>query len=572
MAKKELSQELRVLLAFALSFLVLLLSRSLLVQPPPPDSSGVPEEQQRAESLAQAPAGEEPGAPAALQIGPTEGRSEQEISVENDLYRVVFSTRGAVVKSWTLKRYRDDQGNPLELVNPEGAIEFGGPLSMWVSEEALRREVNNALYVPSASSRLTAPVTLTFEYSSGRIAARKQIVFSRDSYVVEVETALSSEGRPVGHAIAWRGGFGDMRSAGPRGVGMGGGGVRVIYREPQRIVRLDPGDVEGEESSASGRFPFAGIEDHFFSAVFLPQQGPLRVIAFRHEISVPDQEEKRPSLGVAVGSGDSPENHLRLFVGPKATDVLAQVDARLPELVDYGWFAFIAKPLFLALRWIHDHVVGNYGWSIVLLTVVINILLFPLKIKSLRSSMKMQKLQPQIKAIQERYKHLKMKDARKQEMSRETMALYKKHGVNPLGGCLPMLLQLPFFIGFYRVLIASIEMRHAPWIWWVQDLSAPESIPIKVLPLLMCGTQFVLQKMSPATSPDPTQQKIMMFMPVMFLFFFWNLSSGLVLYWLTSNVAGLAQQWYINRTEMKHLIEERKKSAAGRKKQALAGK
>ena len=156
-------------------------------------------------------------------------------------------------------------------------------------------------------------------------------------------------------------------------------------------------------------------------------------------------------------------------------------------------------------------------------------------------------------------------------MQRETMALYKKNGVNPLGGCLPMLLQLPFFIGFYRVLISSIEMRQAPWIWWIQDLSSPESFSIRVLPLLMCGTQFLLQKMSPATSPDPTQQKIMMFMPVMFLFFFWGLSSGLVLYWLTGNLVGIAQQVYINRTEMKHLIEA-KRAASGKKKKALAGK
>ncbi|MBI1955302.1 MAG: membrane protein insertase YidC [Acidobacteria bacterium] len=162
-----------------------------------------------------------------------------------------------------------------------------------------------------------------------------------------------------------------------------------------------------------------------------------------------------------------------------------------------------------------------------------------------------------------------MNDPKKQEMTRETMALYKKHGVNPIGGCLPMLLQIPFLYGFYKVLIVSIEMRHAPWIWWVRDLAAPEPILVKVLPLLMCGTQFILQKMSPATTPDPRQQRIMMLMPVMFLFFFWNLSSGLVLYWLTGNVVGIAQQWYINRTEMKHLIEERKKTTT-RKKQALA--
>ncbi|MCZ6492377.1 MAG: membrane protein insertase YidC [Acidobacteria bacterium] len=584
MAKKELTPELRVLLAFGLSFLVLLLSRPLLVQPPPPGggdaggsdvSSGEAGEvaggQETPESLAApqaaAPAliGEAPEFPA-LQMAPTAGGTEQEITVETDLYQVVFSTRGAVVKSWKLKDYLDPEGNPLELVHTEAAAQAGEPFSLWVSERALRDEINTALFISSARGRLPVPGTLTFEYSSGRVAVRKQIIFSRDSYVVETETSLSRDGRAIGHGIAWPGAFGEMRTAGP-----GMGGIRVIYREPEGMVRLDPGDVEGEETVASGPFRFAGIEDHFFSAVFLPQQGPLRVTAFRHEIRLPGQDEMSPAIGVAVGSGASPENSMRLYVGPKATDVLAEVDALLPELVDYGWFGFIAKPLFMGLRWVHDNIVSNYGWSIVLLTIFINMLLFPLKLKSLRSMMKMQRLQPQIKAIQEKYKQYKFNDPRKKDMQSETMALYKKNGVNPLGGCLPMLLQLPFFIGFYRVLISSIEMRQAPWIWWIQDLSSPESFSIKVLPLLMCGTQFLLQKMSPATSPDPTQQKIMMFMPVMFLFFFWGLSSGLVLYWLTGNLMGIAQQVYINRIEMKHLIEA-KRTASGKKKKALVGK
>ena len=559
MEKKELSQEMRVLIAFALSFLILLISQRYLLKPPPPRPAGKP-----ASSPAAAPAPPPAIAPteSALPTGPKQGGAEEQITVDAGLYQAVFSTRGAVVKGWTLRNYRDEQNNPLDLVNPDAAALFGAPFSIWVSDEALRREINSALFVPSATGSIRAPATVTFEYSNGRIVARKQFTFTPDSYVLNVTTELSSEGKSVGHALAWRGGFGDIHD-----VAATGGLVQVFYREAQKIVYLAPKSAEGEESTISGLFAFAGIEDRFFCAAFLPQQGPLRVTAFHHEIELPGQSKKQPTLGVAVASGDSPVNRLRLFVGPKDADVLAKAEPRLPELVDYGWFTFIAKPLFLAMRWMHARVVGNYGWSIVLLTVVINFALFPLKIKSLRSAMKMQKLQPQIKAVQEKYKHLKMKDPRKQEMTKETMDLYKKHEVNPVGGCLPMLLQIPFLYGFYKVLIVSIEMRHAPWILWVRDLSAPEHIFIKVLPLLLCGTQFVLQKMSPATSPDPTQQKMMMFMPVMFLFFFWNMSSGLVLYWLTGNVVGIAQQWYINRTELQHLMEE-KKSAAARKKQS----
>ncbi|MBI3896118.1 MAG: membrane protein insertase YidC [Acidobacteria bacterium] len=557
MEKKELSTEMRVLLAFAISFLILILSQPLLVRrsatpPPKPLSESSPTQGQ-----SQSSAEKQVVTPSALPASPKQGESEEEITIEGDLYRVVFSTRGAVVKSWTLQRYRDQQNNPLELVNPD-ATQFGNPLSLWVAEEPLRQEINNALYVPSATGHLSAPVTLTFEYSSGQTAVRKQIAFTPDSYVVEVTTEVASNGKAASHALAWRGGFGDMHDAAAQGYQLD-----VFYRA-EKVIRLNTGSLKSEESVSSGPFPFAGIEDRFFCVAFLPPEGMLRVTSFRHEILVPEQKN-RLSLGVAVGSGDAPQNYFRLFVGPKEIDVLSQADPRLAELVDYGWFAFVAKPMFLALRWIHDHIVTNYGWSIVLLTVAINFLLFPLKIKSLRSAMKMQKLQPQLKAIQDKYKHLKMKDPKKQEMSRETMELYKKHGVNPIGGCLPMLLQIPFLYGFYKVLIVSIEMRQAPWIWWVRDLSAPESIPIKVLPLLMCGTQFILQKMSPATTPDPRQQRIMMLMPLMFLFFFWNLSSGLVLYWLTGNVVGIAQQWYINRTEMKHLIEERKKTASRKK-------
>ena len=598
MEKEQLSTELRLLLAFALSFAIVLLSRSLLVRPTPPSGQKAVAKQANAEPSTPAAARPVPSVTIEPPLQATQGATEQQVTVENDLYQVTFSSRGAVVKSWALKTYRDEMNNPLELVDPVAARQFGYPFSLWVADEALRREVNNALFRPSATGRLKAPVTLTFEYSGGRIAARKEIVITEKGYVAEVKTDLWTDGTATPHAIAWWGGFGDVHD-----IGMRGNVVDVYYRDQEKMVHLTPTDIKGEEVSASGLFSLAGIEDRFFAGTFLtvptlsgetappvgsPTEGtkprgetperiadggqaPLRVIAFRQDVSVASQQRKRPSVGVAVGSLDSPQNRLRLFVGPKDTEILAAVSPRMPELVDYGWFTVVAKPLFLAMRWIHDHIIPNYGWSIIFLTVFINFALFPLKVKSLRSGMKMQKLQPQIRAIQDKYKQYKMKDPRKQKMNEELMALYKEHGVNPIGGCLPMLLQMPFLYGFYKVLVVSIEMRHAPWIWWIHDLSAPESLAVRVLPLTMCVTQFVLQRMSPATSPDPAQQKMMMFMPVMFLFLFWNFSSGLVLYWLTGNLVGIAQQWFINRTELQHLVEE-KKRAASKRKQALARK
>ncbi|MBI4478764.1 MAG: membrane protein insertase YidC [Acidobacteria bacterium] len=568
MAKNELSPELRILLAFALSFVILLVSRPLLVRQTPPAPATKPASPSAGDSATpQAPAENsdektESSKPAltAVPAEPTAGEAEEEVTVEGDLYRVVLSTRGAVVRSWTLKNFKDQQKNPLELVNPEAASRYGDPLSVWVADEAVRKDVNGALFVPSAKGDLKAPVTLTFEYSGGRVAARKQFVFSAASYAAELESDLATDGKPVPHELAWRGSFGDIHDAGVRGTGWD-----VFYRQPDQMVRIAAGKVEGESSTASGAFAFAGIEDHFFAAAFVPPQDGLRVTAFRDEITLPGQTAATPSIGVAVGSGSAPANRLKLFVGPKRSDILAPIQTNLPELIDYGWFAFVAKPLFLALRWIYDHVVANYGWAIILLTVVINMVLFPLKITSLRSARKMQQLQPQLRAIQQKYKSKKLKD--RNEMSQETMALYKKHGVNPLGGCLPMLLQIPFLYGFYKVLLISIEMRQAPWIsWWVPDLSVAEPHWFKLLPLLMCGTQFVMQKMTPTPSTDPTQQKIMLFMPVMMLAFFYYISSGLVLYWLTGNVVGIAQQWYINRTELKHEVEEKRAAAAKKKR------
>jgi len=600
MAQKEPSAQARILLAFALSFVILFVSSRFFVGPPPepppdavaepanpPGGTPVPLAEPQPAGAAAEPVPETAGAPAPEPNAELrQGAAEEDIVVESDFYRAVFTTRGAAVKSWTLARYDDREGKPLELVNTAAAAEYGAPLTIWVSDAPLRQEINSALFVPSATGTLQAPVTLTFEYSDSRIAARKEFVFTRDSYVVNATSELSQEGRPMSHALAWLGAFGNLEDVAARG-----GLIQVFYRDTQEMVRLDPGNVERngigrrilnwmqglvgplppgadiQEISVLGSFPFAGIEDHFFCAAFLPQQGPLRVSAFEQEIALPEQTRKMPTLGVAVSSGDEPVNRLRVYLGPKDREVLQPVDPLLPGLVDYGWFSFVAQPLFLAMRWMHENVVGNYGWVIVLITVIINFLLFPLKLKTMRSTMKMQRIQPQLKAIQDKYKHLKAGDPRKQEMTQETMALYKKHGVNPIGGCLPMLLQMPFLYGFYQVLIVSIEMRHAPWILWVGDLSSPEQLPIKTLPILLCATQFLLQRMSPMPSPDPTQQKMMMYMPLMFLFLFWGMSSGLVLYWLTGNVVGIAQQWYINRTEMQHMIAE-KRAVAARKKQA----
>jgi YidC/Oxa1 family membrane protein insertase len=296
----------------------------------------------------------------------------------------------------------------------------------------------------------------------------------------------------------------------------------------------------------AGNYSFAGISDNYFTAAFLGEQsGAMELVVMSDQVRTGVHEDEQPYVGIAVGG--SQVNNLDAFIGPKDLEVLTRVNPKLAQMVDFGWFAILAKPLFMGLHWIYDHWAGNWGWSIVIITIIINFLLFPLKLKSLKSMKKMQALQPQIAVINEKYKNVGLRDPKKAQQNQEVMELYKKNGVNPMGGCFPMLIQIPFFIAFYNVLSNAIELRHASWLW-VSDLSQPEQLAIKILPIAMIASQFVMQKMTPATSMDPAQQRIMMLMPLMLGFMFYWVASGLVLYWFTGNLVSIGQQWFINKT------------------------
>ena len=301
----------------------------------------------------------------------------------------------------------------------------------------------------------------------------------------------------------------------------------------------------------------------------------------------PTKVDKVTVLGAAVGNVNGPTEE-RIFVGPKALDMLKSVHASLsreelarlsPEarrsaegpslegLVDFGkYLGFIAKPLFLWLKWTHDNWVRNWGWAIVILTLIINIAMFPLKWSSMKSSLKMAKVAPQIKAIQEKYKKYKMSDPRRQDMNQEISALYKKEGANPVGGCIPMALQMPFLIAFYSMLGAATELRHAPFLW-ISDLSSAD--PYHILPIGIIITMYLLQKMTPAGGMDPVQQKMMSItMPVFLGVISWSLSAGLCVYWVLGNVIGIVQQMIVNRTsfgrEMREHMEKQAKRRAQR--------
>jgi len=547
--KKELSMEVRLLIAFVLMGLVLLVSQYFIK--PTPVATPAPGSATSAQPVVPAVPGKPTVQPEAiipsnvkrtaveLAVNEVKASSEELVTIDTDLYRVVFSNRGAVVRSWVLKgKYKDSAGKPLDLVYQPALSRVPAPFSVVFKGQAPATDPNTALF---QTSRGGEGLDVSFEFSDGRALTKKTFHFEKDKYLIAVTSEVTQNGAAVPHLLTWRGGFGDPAVRNPASV------QHALYYDlpNSKLQSKSAGDAKNGPISAGGQFSFVGIEDTYFTAAFLPGDKPnVEQTTFADPVPDADgKDEKR----VGVGVGGEGLNALSLFVGPKDTDLLRQVNPKLEQVVDWGWFGVIAKPLFIALNWTTDHVVHNYGWSIVLVTLVINILLFPLKISSMKSSKKMQVLQPQIKAINEKYKGLSMKDPKKSEQNQEVMDLYKKNGVNPVGGCLPMLLQMPFLYAFYKVLGVSIEMRGAHWLW-VSDLSQPEALAIHLLPLLLVATQFLMQRMTPSPGVDPAQQKMMMFMPLMFGYMFYFASAGLVLYWLTGNVVGIVQQWLLNKT------------------------
>ncbi|MBI1353306.1 MAG: membrane protein insertase YidC [Acidobacteria bacterium] len=469
--------------------------------------------------------------------------SEQEIVVESDAFRAVFSNRGAVVKSWTLKNYKSSAGEPLDLVNQEGAKEHGFPFTFVDSGGEKIPAVADALFrVNEGPAERMAPTTLEFELVHNGVRARKTFHFDKQGYVFEVNSELTQNGTGTPHRLAWTGGFGDTAHQQDWIYS------KSFYFDPEggEIEWIDADDAEDAVIANRGAFPFVGLEDHFFTAVFLPEEGSRVALETSAVELRPQPDSTKTETYVAVSVGGETENQFHVFVGPKDVDELQKVDPRMRNIVDFGFFGFIAEPIFLMMRWMYDNVVANWGWTIVIVTIIINLALFPLKWKGSRSMKRMQQLQPLVQEINEKYRGLSMKDPRKQEQNEELMALYKKYNVNPVGGCLPMLLQLPFFYGFYRLLTVAIEMRQAEWLW-VTDLSQPETLPIRVLPLAMMATQFWMQSMTPTPAADPAQMRVMKFMPLMMGFIFYGFQSGLVLYWLTSNLVGVAQQALLNK-------------------------
>lgn len=493
-----------------------------------------------------------------------EAETEQTVVVENENYRVEFTNRGAVVTSWQLKQYNDSLGEPLDLVHADGAKRYGMPFRLVRPGGDPIEGTDEALFAFNRGRNVrNAPETLTFEYAKPGLRVLKRFAFEASGHVVQVETQVVEADRPQRHLLSWAGGFGDTAQAGNSVHS------QTYYYTDGDIEYVPADDAEDERITHSGPFPFVGIGDLFFTAAAIPEPGQdIRIETSAIEIVPAGAEPGDEQTYVAGAFGGATDNRFRLYVGPKSRSSLAEVGEvgnAFRGIVDYGFFAFIAEPLFIMLRWVHSNIVANWGWSIVIITVLINTILFPLKYKSTKSMRKMQQLQPLVKEINNRYKGVTMRDPRKAKQNEELQALYKKHNANPMGGCLPILLQMPFFFAFYKLLTVAIEMRQAEWLW-VSDLSNPETLAIRVLPLAMVATQFWSQSLTPTPTADAMQARMMKFMPLVFGFIFYQFQAGLVLYWLTSNCVGIAQQLVLNRLPQEQLELDRKPQRGKRKK------
>ena len=507
--------------------------------------------------------------------------AEAETVIENDLYRITFTNRGAQVKSWILKKFDNDaQNGLLDLVNPAAAQKFGYPLALWTYDEPLRNRLNSSLYVASNEGRLTAPASITFEYADQDLVVRKSFRFDH-TYVLNVETSVVYKGSPIFAAPAWPAGFGDeVTPASYAAAGIDYHNDASTERSgyiffPNYVSRLAVKSISGG-NTLKGPFEWAGTGDQYFTAVFIPDDpATAAMVTLHNAMDIPQKPGFNPVgsnkdtanvdlLGAAVGSLRGPTTE-RMYVGPKELAVLDAVPVPtikndspdLRGIVNFGWWGILSRPLFLWLKWTYKHIVPNWGWAIVIQTFIISVALLPLRITQMKSMLKMQRIQPQIKSIQERYKKYSLRDPRKAAMNEEVSALYKKEGVNPAGGCLPLLIQFPFLIAYYRMLGVALELRHAHWLW-ITDLSAADW----VLPLLMVVSMVVMQRMTPQAGMDPAQQKMMtVMMPLMMGFIFFKLAAGLNLYYTESNLISIAQQAVMNRTklgrEMREMMEKR---------------
>jgi YidC/Oxa1 family membrane protein insertase len=547
--------EKRLILAIVLS-LAVLLAFQILFAPPPPEAPPLPPPEAvldpAPDGVGRVDAPPSPGIPPAAADGmaPRKQNPIRQVVVETPLYTAAVTTGDGGIRSFHLNRYKDTPGplgEPLDITGNETFrplpfdLYMGDSQPLFPALPVFSTDAPDVVSVPAGEER---SLRLSWESASGVMIAR-EYVFSGDRYDfgLRIDVRNDSPG-----TIRFRPGLQLSQDfAGELGSDSYAFRGAVVKTPGGAVERFDLKSLErGRVDDMPVRW--AAADAKYFALVVMPDQGWTVTEADR--VGETGMRLTAAAATVTLGPGEAARLEARGFAGPKEDDVLKSVGENLEGLVDYGWFSVLAKPLVWLLK-ASNRVTGNYGIDIILLTIVIKIIFYPLTQKSMASMRKMQDLAPIITKLREKYKGDQAK------LNQEMMNLYKTYKINPFGGCLPMLLQIPVFIALYKGLMVAIELRHAPFALWINDLSAPEqlwditiggfTLPIRLLPLLMGASMFLQQKMMPATGMDPTQQKIMMFLPLIFTFLFWGFPTGLVIYWLVNNVLSIGQQMIHNR-------------------------
>ena len=508
-------------------------------------------------------AGEDDEVLAAEQRDAISAATEERVVIETTEFRAEFTNRGGVLVSFELRDHPDARGGRVNLVRRRDA----GPYPFALTDPSGRPDaLNDELFAVARVMHDDGAQSLRFEYAGPAGRAVKSFLFEDGG---PFRVAISTPGKTDAGVYLGPG----LRNPSEQERTSRFAGSGVVYNQA--------GDVEIVNSARRGEpeivpgsgLRWIGLQDTYFLTAWIPES-PLRQVnllpvALRSDESgaTVEMEWLSPNREPSEDVGDLPREQVLIlvaaeprfvgqaFFGAKEFDRLSSLPFGLERTVNLGFFSFIARPLLWGLRWIYSSVVQNYGWAIVLMTLLIRLLLFPLTHKSFMSMQKMQELNPKMQAVRQKYRpKLKDKQGRpnaemQRKMNEEIMALYKAEGVNPAGGCLPMILQIPVFFAFYNLLSSAIELRHAPWLGWIQDLSAMD--PYYVLPIFMGVAMLVQQKMMPSTA-EPMQRRMMMFMPFFITFICLKLPSGLALYWATSNLLGIVQQLFYNRLRSKN--------------------
>ena len=508
-----------------------------------------------------AAAGENNAPPETEGVSPRDTQAAaRRIVIDGDLYTAVLDNRGGVLTSWELKDYRttkrnrDEQSPVFDMISGASRNEGMYPGAVMLDDAAATAAANNEYYQVSIESNgegngqaageiLAPPVAVKLTLTRGDLQIEKTWNFDKDNYTANVSIAGTKAGKPL------EGRFFLSEDIGPQAEHFTSSAAKLesVYYSGGKVRREAPPKDPQTPKKLEGDVRWAGLDLQYFSIIAIPKYPfswfDIQTTHLR-QAGIDGKETERNLLKVTLPldtGGSGGEAEYKLYIGPKKQENLRLPNsADLSGVIHYGMFSIIVYPLLAALRWIHQFA-KNYGVAIIILTFVISLVLFPLRLKSMLSMKKMSAIQPKVKAIQDKYSQYKATDPRKREMNTEVMALYKEHGVNPMGGCLPMLIQMPLLFAFYSLLAYTIDLRQAPFIWWIQDLSAKD--PIYVLPIAMGLTSFISQKMMPMSpTTDQTQAKVMMIMPLFFTFLFLNMSSGLNLYFLCSNIFQVALQ------------------------------